>query len=67
MPIGRYRDFLVRTGTLNTYVKKLATAFNPMTLDGIMCRHMISIGWDGKLYDCGFNQVLGNSLSPDAP
>lgn len=67
MPIGRFRDFLVTTGTLDMYMKKLTDAFNPMALDGIMCRHMVSIGWDGKLYDCDFNQILGLSPSLDAP
>lgn len=67
MPIGRFRDFLVSTGTLDLYMKKLTTAFNPMALDGIMCRHIVSIGWDGKLYDCDFNQILGISPSLDAP
>lgn len=67
MPIGRFRDYLVRTGNLEKYLYKLATAFNPATLDSIMCRHIVSVGWDGALYDCDFNQVLGISTEPGAP
>ncbi len=67
MPIGRFREFLVRTRNLDKYVDKLACAFNPATLDTIMCRHLVSVGWDGKLYDCDFNQVLGLTLSSGAP
>ena len=67
MPIGRFRDFLVRTRNLDAYMEKLACAFNPATLDNIMCRHLVSVGWDGKLYDCDFNQILGFTVSPDAP
>jgi radical SAM/Cys-rich protein len=63
MPIGRFRDFLVRTGALRKYQEKLACAFNPRTLDNVMCRHLISAGWDGTLYDCDFNQVLGITVN----
>jgi radical SAM/Cys-rich protein len=59
MPIGRFREFLARTNNLDKYLKKLADAFNPLTLDGIMCRQLVNVGWDGRLYDCDFNQVLG--------
>lgn len=67
MPIGRFREFLVRTRNLDKYVDKLACAFNPATLDTIMCKRLVSVGWDGKLYDCDFNQVLGLTLSSGAP
>jgi radical SAM/Cys-rich protein len=67
MPIGRFRDFLVRTGNLEKYAVKLSGAFNPLTLDGIMCRHLINVGWDGTLYDCDFNQIAGVSTAPDVP
>ena len=39
--------------------------FNAATLEGIMCRHLISVGWDGKLYDCDFNQILGMAVDID--
>jgi hypothetical protein len=45
----------------------LASAFNPATLDGIMCRSLISVGCDGTLYDCDFNQALGLGLDVSAP
>ncbi len=66
MPIGRFRDHLVRTGTLETYMGNLRGGFNPETLDGLMCRHLISVRWDGMLFDCDFNQVLGVPVA-DAP
>jgi len=58
IPIGRFRDFLVKTNNLDRYMGKLADAFNHMTLDGIMCRHLVNVRWDGRLFDCDFNQVL---------
>jgi radical SAM/Cys-rich protein len=67
MPIGRFKDFLSRTGNLEKYLDKLSCAFNPQTLDTIMCRHLISVGWDGTLFDCDFNQVLGFPLDSHAP
>jgi radical SAM/Cys-rich protein len=66
MPIGRFRDFLVRTGNLEKYLDKLSSAFNPCTLEGIMCRHLLSVGWDGRLYDCDFNQVLDIPVTTEA-
>jgi radical SAM/Cys-rich protein len=59
MPIGRFREFLVRSGNFNRYMEKLSDAFNPETLTGIMCRHLINVGWDGALYDCDYNQIIG--------
>lgn len=59
MPIARYLDWLKQTGNLESYMELLANAFNPHTIDGLMCRHTISIGWDGYIYDCDFNQMLG--------
>ena len=58
VPLGRFRDWLERTGNLNDYVGKLASSFNPCTLDGLMCRSLISVSWDGYLFDCDFNQSL---------
>ena len=63
MPIGRFKSFLERTGKADTYMEKLETAFNPVTLDSIMCRYMVNVGWDGKLYDCDFNQALGVAVA----
>lgn len=58
MPINRFRNFLKRSGNYNRYMKKLESRYNPATLDGLMCRSLISVGWDGQLYDCDFNQML---------
>jgi radical SAM/Cys-rich protein len=67
MPIGRFRDYLVRTGGLGKYMEKLVCAFNPETVHGLMCRHLVNVGWDGKLYDCDFNQLLGLTVHSDCP
>ncbi len=67
MPIGRFKDFLTRTGNLGKYTETLACAFNPQTLDTIMCRHLISVRWDGALFDCDFNQVLGLAVDHGSP
>ncbi len=58
MPISRFAEFLTRTGKLEFYSALLADNFNPATVDHLMCRSLISVGWDGKLYDCDFNQML---------
>jgi len=58
VPLGRFRDWLERTGNLYDYVDKLASSFNPCTLDGLMCRSLLSVSWDGFLFDCDFNQSL---------
>jgi radical SAM/Cys-rich protein len=59
MPIGRFREYLVRSGNLDRYMEKLECAFNPETLEGLMCRHILNVDWNGMLYDCDFNQILG--------
>jgi radical SAM/Cys-rich protein len=67
MPIGRFKDFLIRSNNLNKYMDKIRSAFNPDTLENIMCRRLISIGWDGTLYDCDFNQILGLTVDINCP
>jgi radical SAM/Cys-rich protein len=67
MPIGRFREALVESGNFTQYIDMLASTFNPDTLNNIMCRNIVSVGWDGSLYDCDFNQVLSLALSQDAP
>jgi radical SAM/Cys-rich protein len=54
-PIGRFRDILERKGTYRRYIENLAGKFNPQASAQIMCRTLISVGWDGRLYDCDFN------------
>jgi radical SAM/Cys-rich protein len=58
MPIKRFAEFLVREGKHESYMALLTNHFNPATVDGLMCRDLVSIGWDGKIYDCDFNQML---------
>jgi radical SAM/Cys-rich protein len=58
MPISRYLQFLEESGNLQSYMEKLVSAFNPGTVDGLMCRYTLSVGWDGRLYDCDFNQMI---------
>lgn len=58
MPIKRFADYLIRNGELDAYMATLVGAFNPATVDGLMCRSTVSVGWDGALYDCDFNQQL---------
>jgi radical SAM/Cys-rich protein len=67
MPIGRFRDFLFRTNNFDKYMEKLKGAFNPKTLEKLMCKHLINVGWDGTLYDCDFNQVLGLPVHREYP
>jgi radical SAM/Cys-rich protein len=63
MPVSRFLDYLHRSGNYVRYMAKLASSFNPATLPGLMCKSLISVGWDGRLYDCDFNQMLNLSLS----
>lgn len=58
MPIARYLDWLRRSKNEESYMQKLVNAFNPATIDGLMCRNLISVDWLGNLYDCDFNQML---------
>ncbi|HEV2388593.1 MAG TPA: arsenosugar biosynthesis radical SAM (seleno)protein ArsS [Candidatus Acidoferrales bacterium] len=67
MPISRFLEFLLATGNYHDYMQRLANAFNPAAVAGLMCRYTISIGWDGRLYDCDFNQMLGWEAGFGAP
>jgi len=58
MPIKRFADFLFRRGELEEYMGLLVRNFNLSTVDGVMCKETLSVGWDGQLYDCDFNQQL---------
>jgi radical SAM/Cys-rich protein len=62
MPISRFDQFLTQSGKRDTYLQLLVNQFNPETVGGLMCRSLISVGWDGKLYDCDFNQMLDLSV-----
>lgn len=65
MPISRFLEFLLESGNYETYMQTLIDAFNPGAAAGVMCRNTISVGWDGYLYDCDFNQML--DLKVNAP
>ncbi|MGE3512644.1 MAG: arsenosugar biosynthesis radical SAM (seleno)protein ArsS, partial [Vicinamibacterales bacterium] len=67
MPIGRFLEWLDESGNLDSYVQRLAASFNPAAVEGLMCRTTISVGWDGRLYDCDFNQMLGLATAAGAP
>ncbi|HTN27377.1 MAG TPA: arsenosugar biosynthesis radical SAM (seleno)protein ArsS [Burkholderiales bacterium] len=58
MPINRFRLHLDKTGQYEAYMEKLLAAFNPAAAQGVMCRSLISVGYDGRIYDCDFNQML---------
>lgn len=58
MPIHRFKEQLERHGNYDDYMTKLINAFNPSAANGVMCRSLVSVGYDGKLYDCDFNQML---------
>jgi radical SAM/Cys-rich protein len=57
MPIHRFKNQLEHLGVYDEYMTKLVNAFNPAAAEGIMCRSLLSVGYDGKLYDCDFNQM----------
>ncbi len=59
LPIGRFASYLRRNNKLDEYVQLLIQAFNPATINGLMCLNTISVGWRGEVYDCDFNQQLG--------
>ena len=58
LPISRYLDYLLQSGNYEKYMEKLIVAFNPVAAKNVMCRNTLSIGWDGFIYDCDFNQML---------
>jgi radical SAM/Cys-rich protein len=59
MPVGRFLDFLIESGNYQEYIDELIRTFNPAVVDSLMCRYTMSVGWDGRIYDCDFNQMLG--------
>ncbi len=58
LPISRFLDYLLTSGNYENYMEKLIAAYNPHAAQNVMCRNTISVGWDGSLYDCDFNQML---------
>jgi radical SAM/Cys-rich protein len=57
VPLGRFRQWLERTGNLEGYLQKLVASFNPCSVAGLMCRTLLSVSWNGYLFDCDFNQA----------
>jgi len=66
-PIARFAEDLRAQGRFEEYLELLAGAFNPATVDGLMCRTTLSVGWRGEIYDCDFNQMLGLQLANGRP
>ncbi|WP_020570780.1 arsenosugar biosynthesis radical SAM (seleno)protein ArsS [Neolewinella persica] len=58
LPVSRFLDYLIETGNYEEYMQKLVDAYNPSTVESLMCRNTVSVSWDGFLYDCDFNQML---------
>ncbi len=67
MPISRYLEWLESKEQTDAYMRKLVDAFNPSSVAGVMCRTTLSVGWDGRLFDCDFNQMLELGLEDGAP
>jgi radical SAM/Cys-rich protein len=67
MPISRFLADLLRTGRYASYMQKLVESFNPAAIDGVMCRTILSVDWQGRLFDCDFNQMLDLGVSRNAP
>jgi radical SAM/Cys-rich protein len=62
VPLGRFRQWLQHSGNLDAYLRNLASRFNPCAVEGLMCRTLVSVSWDGYLYDCDFNLAKGLSM-----
>jgi radical SAM/Cys-rich protein len=67
MPISRFLEYLIDSGNYEYYMEKLINAFNPSAAANVMCTNTISIGWDGCLYDCDFNQMLDLKVKEKYP
>lgn len=64
MPINRFLQSLLKAGKFEYYMEMLVNAYNPSTLEGLMCRYQVSVSYDGYLYDCDFNQMLNMTAQP---
>lgn len=67
MPISRFLEFLEERGRTEEYLTRLVNAYNPAAAAGVMCRNTLSVGWDGTLYDCDFNQMLNIPVDASVP
>jgi len=59
VPLGRFRQWLTQSGNFEGYLQKVVSSFNPCAVEGLMCRTLVSVSWDGYLYDCDFNLAKG--------
>lgn len=66
LPISRFLDYLVASGNFEDYMYALVDAYNPAAVTGVMCTNTLSVSWDGYLYDCDFNQMLGLKVAAKA-
>jgi radical SAM/Cys-rich protein len=67
MPISRFLDYLLKSEQYEPYLQRLIDAYNPAAAKGVMCRTTLSVDWEGRLYDCDFNQMLGLGLRNGLP
>jgi radical SAM/Cys-rich protein len=67
VPVGRYLEYLLQSGNFEDYMADLCGAYNSSAAENVMCKTTISVGWDGTLYDCDFNQMLGLHVNHGAP
>jgi radical SAM/Cys-rich protein len=67
LPIGRFAAYLRHNNELEHYMQLLIQSFNPATMNGLMCRNTISVGWRGEVYDCDFNQQVGMQWNAGQP
>lgn len=65
LPISRFLDYLIESGNYDEYMQELVDNFNPAAVEGVMCKSMISVSWDGYMYDCDFNQMLELKCATD--
>lgn len=65
LPVSRFLDYLIQSENYEDYMRTLVDAYNPTTLESVMCRNTVSVGWDGRLFDCDFNQMLGMELDSE--
>jgi radical SAM/Cys-rich protein len=66
-PINRFLEYLLDSGNYVDYMRRLHDAFNPTAARGVMCRETLSVGWDGRLFDCDFNQQIELGVGPNLP
>jgi len=67
MPISRFLDYLIQSGNYESYMHKLVDSFNPSAASGVMCKFIVSVSWDGQLYECDFNQMLELNMNHGTP